>query len=251
MKKLNLCDKLLKYDSLDSTNTFGAGLLKNGKPENGTVILADYQTKGKGQMNSNWESQRGENLTFTIILYHENITADKQFYLSIAVSLGIKNYLQSVIQQVKIKWPNDIYSGNKKIAGILIENFIKGDKINRSLIGVGLNVNQEIFPVFNYRATSMKLETNSNYNREQVLNKLLQSVEEQLYVFQENEFDALKKEYEANMYLRNEWADYQTESGTLKAMITGINRDGQLVAVKKDSSRLIFNFKEIIFPSDK
>ncbi|HPH88516.1 MAG TPA: biotin--[acetyl-CoA-carboxylase] ligase, partial [Chitinophagales bacterium] len=146
--------------SVDSTNTYAKSLIAKSSPIDGTVILADEQFAGRGQSGNVWQSEAGKNLTFSIIYQTSFLLATEQFYLNMAVSLGIWSMVNSKLSieknkeltihdsrfTTKIKWPNDIYVNNQKIAGILIENTISGMHLKHSVIGVGLNVNQEQFP---------------------------------------------------------------------------------------------------------
>ena len=137
--------KIIRYDSLTSTNSFASKLLKYDDPEEGTVIISGYQTNGRGQGTNKWDSEKDINLLFSIILFPELILPYDHNFINIFVSLGICDYLDLYFPGSKIKKPNDIYYGNDKMAGILIENSIIDDLIKSSIIGIGLNVNQTSF----------------------------------------------------------------------------------------------------------
>src|SRR5688572_19765009 len=131
-------NNILKLDAVDSTNTYATTLLKNQKPPEGLIIQAFHQTAGRGQMGTNWHSPAGESLTFSVILTPTFLKVDQQFYLNMAVSLGVYEYLTTKgVAGGLIKWPNDILVQRKKLAGILIENALQGNKIQHSIIGVG------------------------------------------------------------------------------------------------------------------
>ncbi len=142
----------LRFDELSSTNDHAAELLApehpshtKSKPAEGTVIRADSQSAGRGQFGSRWESAAGKNLTFSVILYPEWLEIEAQFYLSMAVALAVHNAVCEVYRgplPVQIKWPNDLYLGDQKMGGILIQNSLSGARIQSSIIGIGLNVNQ-------------------------------------------------------------------------------------------------------------
>ncbi|MGB1040404.1 MAG: biotin--[acetyl-CoA-carboxylase] ligase, partial [Flavobacteriales bacterium] len=189
---------LIELKSIDSTNNYLSNFANKSKLLNGTVILAHNQTKGKGQRGNNWESEEGKNLTFSVFLKTSCLSVDKNFFLSIAVCNAIHVIVSKRIGDTKIKWPNDILVGNKKICGILIENSIVGDKLGNSIIGIGLNVNQENFED-NSMATSLKLETNTENSKSEILNQILASLEEQIGLIQLNKIEQRKKYYFDNL----------------------------------------------------
>jgi len=135
----------IKLNEVNSTNEYAKVLLSKNKPSEGTVIFAHYQTNGKGQFGKTWKSEKGKNLTFSIILYPNFLEAKRAYSLNQAVSLGLKDCIESQKIPVSIKWPNDIYYHDKKLGGLLIENGLVGENINYSIIGIGLNVNQTTF----------------------------------------------------------------------------------------------------------
>ena len=131
------------HKELTSTNDQAFMLLKTINPVEGTVIYADFQKAGRGQKDNKWESEKGKNLLLSIILYPTSIRPEDQFYLSMAVSLGICDFIDSFFPGSKIKWPNDIYINDDKIAGILIENSVMGETIESTIAGIGININQK------------------------------------------------------------------------------------------------------------
>lgn len=153
---------LIQFESIGSTNDYALELLSKSNPTDGTVITASFQTNGHGQFDRKWESNHGENLLLSLILYPHFIPTDQQFTLSMVTALSIIEFLNDKNISATVKWPNDIYVKNNKIAGILIKNSIVGSKINSSVIGIGLNVNQKKFES-NVKSTSMSLETSSNF----------------------------------------------------------------------------------------
>ena len=149
--------KIIRLESVDSTNNYIANLLKEGILEDGTVILADEQFAGKGQRNSEWLTSPGENLTFSFFLSNVNLSVQNQYFLTCIVSISLVQLLNKFGLDAKIKWPNDIYINNKKISGVLIENQLSSSEIKNSIIGIGLNINQREFDGLN--ATSVLVET--------------------------------------------------------------------------------------------
>lgn len=140
---------LIQLNQTDSTNIHLTQLAQDNNLPEGTVVNAAFQTHGKGQRNNSWEAEKGMNITFSVLYKPHFLPLSKHFLLSKAISLGVFDYLNCICAEVKVKWPNDIYVGNKKIAGILIENSIKGNNIYQSVIGIGININQSNFSTLN------------------------------------------------------------------------------------------------------
>ena len=187
--------EIIKYDSLSSTNSFASRLLKYDDPEEGTVILAGYQTNGRGQGTHKWDSDKDNNLLFSIILFPELIQPDEHHFINIFVSLGICDYLDLYFSGSKIKKPNDIYYGNDKMAGILIENSIIDDQIKSSVVGIGLNVNQTNFSPDLPNPTSQKIVTGVTYDLSDCLQKLLAALDARYKYVLYGDRTVLEKEY--------------------------------------------------------
>lgn len=167
---------ILHLDSVTSTNSWLA--VEGREMPHATVVTTREQTAGRGQRGNSWESQPGANLTFSMLLRPESIAAHSQFTISEAVALGIADALRHYLpaDRVKIKWSNDIYVDNRKICGILIENSITGDRIGRSIAGIGINVNQEEFHSDAPNPVSMRNITGIEYNLDEVLNLVIDSI---------------------------------------------------------------------------
>src|SRR5690554_2262357 len=143
MEQLSNERKIVRLDEVESTNLYLRQLVREEHPEEGSVVIADYQTGGRGQMGNSWLSAKGENLLFSLLIYPRGVKANEQFIISRIASLAVKNTLDQFTDDIRIKWPNDIYWKDKKIAGILIENDISGRVITNSIIGIGININQD------------------------------------------------------------------------------------------------------------
>jgi BirA family biotin operon repressor/biotin-[acetyl-CoA-carboxylase] ligase len=163
---------IIFHKNIASTNTCAALLLKKEKPPEGTIIYTNFQSAGKGQKGNKWVSEDGKNLLLSIILFPDMIRPEKQFCISMAISLGICDFLKGLIPVCKIKWPNDIYAGDDKIAGILIENSIIGSYIESTVAGIGLNINQVNFPAFLPNPVSLKLITGKDHDPYKCLKEL-------------------------------------------------------------------------------
>ncbi|MFO7371322.1 MAG: biotin--[acetyl-CoA-carboxylase] ligase [Bacteroidales bacterium] len=247
MKKTILGEPLLKLDSVDSTNNYAAALLAKGTAKDGTVILSAYQTRGKGQGTNTWISGAGENLLFSIILKPQSLPADRQFFLSMSISWGIACFLETLVKPVQIKWPNDILVNNKKVAGILIENTVSGMNLNTSVIGIGLNVNQDVFPEGITHATSLKLESGCEFDLNHTLEELTGWLDSCLMSVYQEQYGTVKVNYLNRLWLLNKWANYSDASGKFEGRITDITDSGELMVLQRNGEIKNYGFKEIAF----
>lgn len=218
-------------DSLPSTNDYVKEQLANSKPfEEGTVIMANEQTEGRGQRGSVWKSSKGENLTFSYLLKPDFLPASSQFLLTCSVSLGLVKFLKQYIPDVFIKWPNDIMAGNKKICGILIENTLRGQNIKNAVVGIGLNVNQTEFPALISQATSLKKETSGteNFNRELLLKDLLRFLSEEYYMLKNSSTKKILKEYNEFLFMKHKDNVFLIDNQEVEAFLLDIEEDGFL-----------------------
>ena len=163
--------KITHFNNIDSTNSYLQNLLEKGEDVVDNVVVTDFQTSGKGQGKNVWQSEDGKNLLFSIALDMSFLKAEDQFLLTQIVSVAMINVLKKYLpeENLFIKWPNDIYFNNKKIAGILIKNEIKGIMLGTSIIGIGLNVNQTSFDESLPNPISMKMITGKDYDLEEIL----------------------------------------------------------------------------------
>lgn len=233
--------KVVTLDTVDSTNNYIAILLKKGEITNGTVILADNQYGGRGQRGSNWQSAAGENLTCSIFLDEVNLSVEKSFNLTKWISVSLVNYLNRIGFETTIKWPNDIFISDKKVAGILIENQLRGVTIKSSIIGIGLNVNQTNFGEL--RATSLKLETGEFKPIKDVLYGFLGYLSENP-LSEINESD-LSKKYHSKLFRFQMTNNYKDEKGEFTGKIIGVEFNGNLKLEKEDGSVFSYDLKEI------
>lgn len=237
----------LKLDATDSTNSYLKDLLRDNVPNNWTVVSAREQLQGRGQQGANWFSDRGKNLTFSILIRDTGLKAMDQFLLNCAISNGIFRVLKSFeIPRLKVKWPNDIMSGSSKLAGILIENSLVNDRITHSIVGIGLNVNQEEFPSDLPSAISMKQRTGKNYELDELLEALVGSIREEVGLVERGHYQQLRTNYMDRMYRRNKPHMFRVPGGQpFMAKIQGTTEKGLLVLSKEDGSTAHYAFKEI------
>ena len=187
--------KIEKHDILPSTNEYATQLLAQEDVIEGTVIVAKYQTAGKGQGLHTWDSDDGKNLLFSIILHPDRVLPEDQIFITMAVSLGVCDFLNDFFKGSQIKAPNDIYYNNHKIAGILIENTIVEGIINSCVVGIGLNVNQTTFPSNLPNPISIANITGREQNTEDCLNKLLVCLDKRYKELLYGDREKIKSDY--------------------------------------------------------
>lgn len=251
-------NKLHWFDTVDSTNVRLAAERLN-LPDR-TVYAAHFQTAGKGQRGNSWKSAKSENLTFSILLKPTYLPASQQFAISEAVTLGITDYLRSKGVPAKVKWPNDIYVADRKICGILIENFLGGARLADCIVGIGLNVNQKEFDPSAPNPTSVFRETGVISDPASELPSLLDAIFLRLESLENGEAESLEAEYLARLYRLGEWhgfIDCRGNSDTItpttvlidgirfKGRIDGIAPGGLLRMTTESGEEITFAFKEI------
>jgi len=238
---------VIELEETTSTNTEAKLLIEKEKPLEGTVIIANKQTKGKGQQGNSWQTEAGKNLTCSYILYPVFLGADKHFYLNMVVSLAVKEACEVVLEdEVKVKWPNDIYYGNKKIAGILIENSISGATVITSVVGIGLNVNQTEFDTELQNAGSLKQFTGHDILLQKIQQDLNIYLEKYYLQLRQQHFHFLQRAYTEALFRYNQTAYFKKGEQTFKGEITGIARDGKLI-IESNGKELRFNMQEVKF----
>ncbi|MBV1923335.1 MAG: biotin--[acetyl-CoA-carboxylase] ligase [Flavobacteriaceae bacterium] len=237
---------IIKLNAIDSTNSYLIELSKSTLLKDETIVLAKEQTKGRGQMGASWYSKAGETLTFSIIKRFNSLSILHQANISLAVSLGIQKAMTTLfISNVSIKWPNDILSDEKKMAGILIENQVKQGNVTASIIGVGLNVNNELFENLP-QATSMYLSSKKKYNMDLVLNVICDCILFELSQLEKTSFSELKEKYEMFLFRKDKITVFENLSGVkFNGKIKGINQTGQLLIETEDNPLQEFNLREI------
>lgn len=247
MNNLFIGNTIINLDSVDSTNNYGTELLKATQVYEGTVINADIQTNGRGQRGNNWISEPGANLTFSIILHPTFLKATEQFSLLQAISIGLLKGLKSLLPEVlwKIKWPNDIYADNKKVAGMLIENSISAGNIGASVVGIGINVNQKQFGELR-NATSLSTLFGQDWNRDEVLAEILGYIEPEYIRLKSGFTSDLADKYEGSLLFLNESHRFKAGSEVFEGTITGVSPEGKL-KVLLNGQPLLFDLKEIDF----
>lgn len=239
---------LHEFDTLPSTNQYAIDLLASEKPSEGTVILTHNQYAGRGQLTNKWESEPGKNLTFSLILYPTFLQARNQFLLNQVVSLSVFATLKQYLAKgLTIKWPNDIYVFDKKITGILIQNSLKGVRLQSAIIGIGLNVNQRKFLSDAPNPTSLALELDKEVDLSSVLSVFCQHLERYYLQLKSNNILEIQQDYTNNLFRLGTLHDFKKVDGTpFKGIIEGVSSIGKL-NVKTDEGSVSFAFKEISY----
>ena len=212
------------------------------------VVWAECQSAGRGQRGHTWHSNEGVNLTFSTVLKPTFLAAVEQFMLSEVVALSLVDALAEYGVECRIKWTNDIYAGDKKIAGVLIEQSLAGDTIARTVVGIGLNVNQREFPTGLPNPTSIVVERGAECERREVLECFLKHLEKWYSRLERGEREVIESAYNYRLYRRDEFHAYALPSGErFEAAIRGVRATGHLVLEHRDGSFGEYAFKEVEF----
>ncbi len=250
MQTLFIGKQLIFLHEVESTNTYAMNLLRNVNTAEGAIIYTDNQTRGKGQRGAVWNSEIGTNLTVSCILKPHFLNIKNTFYLSKISALAVYDVMAELLSisqyDIKIKWPNDILVNKKKISGILIENNFNHDYLQHSVIGIGLNINQMDFDSLLTTATSLKLLSNKEFNKDVVLNILCQSLEKWYLKLKANKLEEIDLCYFNNLFGLNKSNSF-LEAGNIDfdASIHAISIDGKLILKLTNGDLRSFEVKEV------
>ncbi|MEO6884649.1 MAG: biotin--[acetyl-CoA-carboxylase] ligase [Bacteroidia bacterium] len=256
MDTLFIGRKIIELDSVASTNSYATELLHANTPAEGLVIFTKNQTNGKGQRGNKWLSEPLSNLTFSIVLYPHFLKAEQQFILTKTIALGVADFMSDLLlkegisDEVKIKWPNDIFVGNKKIAGILIENSLRNETISNSVVGIGINLNQTFFGKDAPNAISVKILTNTTQNLNTCLKNIFSNIEKRYLQLRFSKINILEKDFLAKLYKYDEWSFFMIKNEKTKGRITGIAASGKLILEHENLFFAEYALKEIAFIID-
>ena len=237
--------KLIKLDAIDSTNEFMKELSKSQQLENFTVVTAENQTKGKGQMGSIWDSETGKNLTMSVFVKETILDINHIFTLNIAVALAIYTALETVnIPALSIKWPNDIMSYNFKIGGVLIENNLRSDGSIISIIGIGLNINQTNFENLP-KASSLAVVSKKEHNKEQLLFLIVENLKTNIKLIEVNS-QTLWDLYANCLFKKGVPMPFKGgDTKNFMGIIQGVSALGKLQVILEDDSLVEYSIKEV------
>lgn len=229
----------------ESTNTFAAQFATENSVENGTVFYTFCQTKGRGQRGNSWESADNENITVSVLVQPIFLKPSQQWFLSMAVAVASANVLEHFLQQqIHVKWPNDLYVGNQKIGGILIENVMSSAQISQSIIGIGINVNQLKFVTPN--AVSMAQLSYKKFDLKQILEAIFENLENEYLKLKQGEYQSLKANYHSRLFLHETWAKFRADGVVFDGKITAVTDQGQL-QMETETGVKHFDFKQVEF----
>ncbi|HEX5626048.1 MAG TPA: biotin--[acetyl-CoA-carboxylase] ligase [Saprospiraceae bacterium] len=230
----------------DSTNIQAMEVLSKTNPPNGFLVITDYQTAGKGQYGRTWQSEAGKNLLFSLICQPSPISLATVFRLHLACSLALIDVLEPLsIPDLSIKWPNDLYAGTNKLGGILIQNIWKGTQLQWTVIGIGINVDQEQFPP-GLNATSIRLETGDAPDRLALASRIRQQLMSFLSISEESDWRHLQERYQVHLFGIGRHLLFRNRSGLVfRALLEGVNPEGLLCLCLEDNRREQYGFGEI------
>ena len=238
----------LRFDELPSTNDYARDLASKNKPAEGTVVRAASQSAGRGQFGSRWESEPGRNLTLSVIFYPNFLSVAEQFRLSEAVALAVLDTVDGGCRPPStIKWPNDIYLGDRKVAGILIQNALAGAQIQSSVVGIGLNVNQQVFCSDAPNPVSLAQATGRFFDLDELAESLFKNLEiRYLHLKTAAGRAAIREEYERHLYRLGEVSKFRNlaDGSVFEGIIRGVAADGRLRVGVGGAERL-FSVKEL------
>jgi len=236
--------QIIRVPQTDSTNAHLLQLSNEKDLAKGTVVVTGHQTQGRGHGGNAWESEPGANLTFSVILYP--FPSVHAFVLSKAISLAVYDFVSLFVSDVSVKWPNDVYVGEQKIAGILIENFFEGTWLTKSIAGIGLNINQEQFFSDAPNPVSLRQLTGKTYLLENCLHDLLAHIAARYKMITEDAAK-LSVDYLQCLYRFGRLSRFSAGGILFDAIITGVNDDGMLEITTDNEERKTFGFKEVVF----
>lgn len=244
-------EKILHFRSLDSTNNRAKELLKTHPVQEGTIIKAYEQKSGRGYSGNFWESEPGKNITISCILKPLFLSPQFQFRLTMILSIAVRETVEFFLRdhpcKVHIKWPNDIYVDNLKIAGILIENNIMADMIREAICGIGFNVNQMRFVSDAPNPVSLKMITGKNHTLDEVLDVLRENFNNWYNILKSEELSIINESYHSNLYRLGELASFENNAIEFKGIITGTDPYGRLLITDTGNRHMSFDFKEVAF----
>ena len=243
-------ESIIHLTTVDSTNRYirdeAVALWENRGTGDFAIVTAEHQTAGRGQRGNTWNSNAGENLLFSLrVRPGETLEVSRQFLLSQAVALSIHDAMKCYGVDTRLKWPNDIYAGNRKLAGILLELDYSGAFVEQAIIGIGLNVNQENFPPMDRKPVSMKMLREHDFILDDVLATILDLFEHYYTELRFGNRDAIAAEYKAQLFgidMKNSFID---KNGYFDAVIQDVESDGHLILRRNDGSTGRYAFKEV------
>lgn len=239
---------VIRLHETDSTNRYLQELLQaNIPPADETIVVSDFQTAGRGQTGNVWESEAGRNLTFSMLYNPLHLSAGEPFRIAQIAALSVKGMLDNHIDEVAVKWPNDIYWKNRKICGMLIENFLSEGFIEHSVIGIGINLNQEIFRSDAPNPVSLTQITGKHYDPMSILDEWYSEFRKLRHRLETDDAEKIHTAYIRSLYHRDGYHFYEDAAGRFEARVFTIEVGGCLILERRDGTYSRYAFKEVRF----
>lgn len=247
MKEMNGSPRIIRLTETGSTNNYIHDLSEKETLPEGTVVIADFQSHGKGQVGNSWESEAGKNLMFSVLLHPEFVPANEQFLISQISALAVQQMLETCVKPISVKWPNDIYWQDKKICGMLIENDIAGTKLINSVIGIGININQQKFRSNAPNPVSLAQITGREYDLQEMLNIFLSCFFKLYHTLMQGTVDDIRCLYFASLYRGKGFYPFKDDHGEFEACIRDVESSGHLILSLRNGEERRYAFKEVSF----
>lgn len=253
LKTLFIGKKIVYLPTCHSTNDTATELVREENLAEGSVVIADAQTAGKGQRGARWITSPGKNFTFSFVLRPTFLAASEQFLLSQAMALGVIRFVSNYTNQAQIKWPNDLYVNQLKLGGILIENAWQGARLSHTVVGIGLNINQIEFKVeqltkagdSGLRATSLRLETGESFELTSLLPDLLLALEQSYLRLRAGYYEQIRRDYHAALLGLGENRLFRENGEIFEGAVEGVTTSGKLCIQKKNGLRKEYDIREV------
>ena len=236
---------LIHISETNSTNNYLQSLCSKQKVEELTVVVADFQTSGRGQRGNSWESDSGKNLLFSIVIFPEFLEARRQFLISQIISLAIKEELDTYTTDISIKWPNDIYWKEKKICGMLIENDLMGRNISQSIAGIGININQETFHSSAPNPVSLRQITGKEFDLFEILKNIVLRIQSYYSLLKKGNTESIVCQYEMSLFRKEGMHRFKDANGEFLARIIRVEPEGRLILEDEMLNKRGYMFKEV------
>lgn len=247
----------ISLDEVSSTNDYVRSIASQ-HTDSVVVVSAQYQTAGRGQGGNRWESNRGDNVLASVLFRPRNVVPSQQFVLSMAGALavreaivgilvGMKGMPQGFIDDVRVKWPNDVFCRDRKISGTLIETTVRSGRIDSCVFGVGINVNQVRFSADAGHPTSLRLITGCRYDTEKVIDGVVSALQSRIEQVDSGDYEGVRADYLASLYRREGMHTYRDKNGTFRAQTLDVEPDGHLVLRDMGGNVRRYGFKQVAF----
>ena len=237
----------IRIEETESTNDYLQNSKQAGDGGVMTIVSADYQSAGRGQGTNRWESERGKNLLFSVLVHPHGLPVRRQFFLSMVGALAIKDAVDSYVGGVTLKWPNDIYCGDRKLSGTLIETRVASGQLKDCIFGVGINVNQRVFASDAPNPVSLFQLTGHEVDREELLRRVIASFERFYEILADGDYGTISSRYRQCLYRREGFYPFRDVRGEFEATIVNVEDDGHLVLRDKKGVARRYAFKEVAY----